>query len=631
MRRSICYCEPSVALAGQRGKWKFVYTTANALPKGAKLKFDINSKGRDIDWEVPETGTKVKENALWGETEGGKAVHPIEIELDDSWVPHYEFTLPEALAEGGSFTLHMGPGKDSRKKDDVSGTSCQHHVQRRRPFFLSVDPTGKGNYEDPELFLIDIRGNEVANIRVITPSHVQKNKRFDVIIRFEDEHGNLSANTDEDTLVELSHEQLRDNLSWKIFVPETGFITLPNLYFNEEGIFTITLKNLKTDETFQSAPIRCVPDAYPNIFWGLLHGESERVDSTENVEACMRHFRDEKALSFFASSPFESEDETPQDVWKSITNNVAEFNETDRFVNILGFQWAGNHAGEGNRIFIYGKDNKPILRKKESKSNTLRKIYKSLAPNELISIPNFTMGKGMGCDWSQFNPEFERVVEIYNAWGSSECTKKQGNTFPIEPEGREGVKEDGAGSIVSALNQNLRFGFVAGGLDDRGTYADFYDNDQVQYPPGMTAILSKEMGREHFYKALHDRACYATTGERMVVDIRITGASMGQELSVESKPGLVVNRHIIGFAAGTDDLETVEIIRNGKVLTTLECEGHSLNFTYDDLVDLNSVALDSPDKRPPFVYYYLRVTQKDGHRAWSSPIWVDCLPKAKKK
>ncbi|MGZ3733050.1 MAG: DUF3604 domain-containing protein, partial [Parachlamydiaceae bacterium] len=35
---------------------------------------------------------------------------------------------------------------------------------------------------------------------------------------------------------------------------------------------------------------------------------------------------------------------------------------------------------------------------------------------------------------------------------------------------------------------------------------------------------------------------------------------------------------------------------------------------------------DAKDKKPPFVYYYLRVTQVDGHMAWSSPIWVDYIP-----
>ncbi|HEV7736487.1 MAG TPA: DUF3604 domain-containing protein, partial [Chlamydiales bacterium] len=62
MRRSICVCEPNHAYAGDTATWKFVYTTANNLPKGAKLRFDLNSLGRPIDWQIPHTNLKEKSN-----------------------------------------------------------------------------------------------------------------------------------------------------------------------------------------------------------------------------------------------------------------------------------------------------------------------------------------------------------------------------------------------------------------------------------------------------------------------------------------------------------------------------------------------------------------------------------------
>ena len=42
MRRSISYTEPKVALAGEIKTWKFIYTPANDLPKGARLKSKKN-------------------------------------------------------------------------------------------------------------------------------------------------------------------------------------------------------------------------------------------------------------------------------------------------------------------------------------------------------------------------------------------------------------------------------------------------------------------------------------------------------------------------------------------------------------------------------------------------------------
>lgn len=630
MRRSICYCEPNTALAGEVNTWTFVYTSAIDLPKGTRLRFDLGSKGRDIDWEVPSVNIKKSSNVIYGQLENGKVIPAKEIEVGDRFTPDYEFILPSGIEAGSSFAIVVGAPPGRSKGDLIKfGSRAQCNAQRRKGFMLSVDPTGKGKYDEPEVFSMDIRGNELATIRILTPSFVVRNKRFDAIVRFEDEYGNLTSNAPDDTLIELSYENIRENLKWKLFVPETGFIALPNLYFNEPGIYTIQLVNTKTKEAFRSSPIKCFPENSRHLFWGLLHGESERIDSTENIESCLRHMRDDRALNFYGTSPFESAEETPNDTWKLISQNVAEFDEADRFVTLLGFQWAGSHKEEGVRQIIFNKDTKPILRKKDPKNSALKRLYKSFSAKEILSIPSFTMGKGYGFDFSEFDPEVERVVEIYNAWGSSECSKKDGNTRPIGSKGKTGIQEYPEGAIQKALLANYRFGFVAGGLDDRGIYGELYDSDQEQYSPGLTAIIAPEHSRAALLEALYNRSCYATTGERIIVGLYLAGAPMGSEINTSLKQGLLMNRHLSGYVAGTTDIKTVEIIRNGKVIHTLKGSGYSLEFSYDDMTPLEKVAIKS-NKKPPFVFYYLRVTQKDGHIAWSSPIWVDIVPPAKR-
>ena len=98
---------------------------------------------------------------------------------------------------------------------------------------------------------------------------------------------------------------------------------------------------------------------------------------------------------------------------------------------------------------------------------------------------------------------------------------------------------------------------------------------------------------------------------------------MGTELSTKSKPGLSFNRHITGYVCGTVPIKEILIIRNDKELHKIYPKQTTIEFEYDDLQDLDKVALNSPDERTPFVYYYMRVLQEDGHIAWSSPIWVD--------
>lgn len=631
MRRSICYCEPTSALAGEFNTWNFVYTTSVALPKGTRLKFDLSSKGRDIDWETPTANLKKPRNVIYAFLDDGKTIQATEVDNPTSFAPDYTFILPKALEVGGTFTIVIGSPPGKQAKNQQTGTRAQCTAQRRRTFLLYIDPTGKEHYSEPEQFSLDVRGNTLHNIRILTPSYVVRNKRFDIVVRFEDEFGNLTNNAPDETLIELSHEHLRENLKWKLFVPETGFINLPNLYFNEAGIYTIQLLNVHTKEVFRSFPIKCFLENSRHLYWGSLHGESERVDSTENIETCLRHFRDDRAMNFYGVSPFENQEETPNDIWKLVSQNIVEFDEADRFVTFLGFQWAGSASDEGARLMVFAKENKPVLRKKDPKYNSLKKLYKTLSPKELISIPTFTMGKGYDYNFDDFNPQFERVVEIYNAWGSSETTKKEGNARPITSSDKKGAQESAEGSIQKALMRNRRFGFIAGGLDDRGIYSDFFESDQMQYSPGLTAIIAGEHTRAALFEALYNRSCYATTGERIIVGLYLAGAQMGSELSTANKPGLMINRHLTGYVAGTTNLKSVELIRNGKVIATFKSKGYALDFAYDDLTSLEKVAIqDKEDKKaPPFVYYYLRVTQEDGHMAWSSPIWVDLLPPSK--
>lgn len=619
MRRSICATEPSSCLAGEVQSFKFVYTPAVNLPKGSKLRFNLVTKERDMDWAIPQTNPKEKKNSIWAELPDGKTIIPKPVEKAHFYAPLYEFVLPAEIKSGDNFIIHLG----SSLKGKENGSRVQIHTQRRRPFYLSIDPRGKGDFREQETFYVDVRGNVLKNIRIIAPSIVSKNKRFDVIVRFEDEYGNLTNNAPEGTLIELSYEHLRENLNWKLFVPETGFISLPNLYFNEPGVYKIQLHNPKTGDKFFSPPIKCFAESDINLYWGLLHSELEKVDSAENIESALRLFRDEQSLQFYATSPFESAEETPPEIWKGISQQTSEFNEDHRFNAFLGFQFMGDVPEEGLRQVIFFKESKQIPRKKEGKTSNLKKLYKSFSPKEILSIPSFTMAKGMQTNFAEFDPQFERVVEIYNAWGSSECTAKEGNLRPIRSTAKSGVQETEEGSIIRALKNNCRFGFVAGGLDDRGVYADFYDSDQVQYTPGLTAILAVEQTKETLLQALLNRCCYATTGERMILGVTIAGAKMGSELNTKVKPGLVLNRHIVGYTAGTSPLKEVILIRNGTPLKTFYPKDYSFDFTFDDSENLSKVVLASAGDHPPFVFYYLRVIQQDGHIGWTSPIWVD--------
>ena len=596
MRKAICYSDPSTAIAGSECCWSFVYIPSEKISKGSLLKFDILSSGRGSDWVIPKSSGS-DDSEVWIQKDSDGRMLPM-IKKDSN----FEIELPYDVESGDRITIFIGAMADGELK---ATNRTQTYIQRKRPFNLFVE-CGKDIQE--ENFSIDVKGAPLFSINVVIPSTVGKGKRFDVVVRFEDQFGNLTNNAPEDTMLSVKFLNVPTSMDWKLFLPDSGFIKLPNLYFNEPGIYKLELTNLKDGSKFYSDPIKCYNSIKHDLLWGLLHGESDENKSHKGVEESLRHFRDSNSFNFYSMSPF-SEDvlNITEADWNDTCLHIDEFCEDDRFISFFGVQSFQEKNGLHHLVYN-GKSYK-----KDPGEGGLEKLYKRHTKKELLSIPCSTMSKACSYDFSSHNDEFSPVVEIYNSWGSSECTKKEGNWRPFLSEKEEG-------SIRKALNDNVRLGFVAGGMDTRGAYADMAD-DQMQYSAGFTAVLTPNHSRNAIFDALHSRACYATTGARIVIGLYIASEKMGSELSTSDKAGLKWNRYIEGYVAGTDTIDKIEIIRNGELWESWTPDSPNYSFEIDDSEPLESMVIEKDDKS--FAYYYMRVLQKDGHIAWSSPIWID--------
>lgn len=640
MRRAICKCEPTLTRAGERKTYKFSYIPVTALPKGTILKFDpLITMGKLSDWEEPEAtpvvknALKKKTNVIWAEYQKDKSDTKILLQAErliDKKGPaaasvSYQFSLPEQIEEGETITICMGTPSQDPEEQAKHGNRAQTLVNRRRLFklFININPKAKNAFGEPELFQMKVLGNTLSKIRVIAPTLVKKGRRYDILIRYQDQYDNLTDLAPANSQFQFTYDMMRESLNWLLSVPESGYTSLPNLSFNESGTFQIKLINMDTKEQFLSDPVCCHEEAEHSIYWGLLHGESHNYDSHENIEACVRSFRDQHALQFYSNSSPESEDDTSSELWKKVSDVLDSYNDTENFATFTGFQWASSEKGEGLRQIIYSKPGKPLMRNKEGKNQLLAKLYKSLPQKEFLSIPSFTMSKDNPCTFSAFDPEAERVVEIYNAWGSSECSKSEGNPRPIEIKGEKKESANEKGSIRSALRKNCRFGFIAGGLDDRYAYKNLFEREYVHYSPGLTAVITTELTKEKIFEALKKRKCYATTGARIIVQFHVSQIEMGDVGSTEVKPGLAAVRFVSAHIAGTTELKTVEIFRNGELFKTYHPNSFKFDVKEVDTSPIESIMLESPDDRPPFIFYYIRAIQKDGHIAWSTPVWID--------
>ena len=123
----------------------------------------------------------------------------------------------------------------------------------------------------------------------------------------------------------------------------------------------------------------------------------------------------------------------------------------------------------------------------------------------------------------------------------------------------------------------------------------------------MTCFRATELTREAVWQAMDERFTYATSGVPIVCDFAVNDVRSGAEG--------VLGEGVVFRAAlhGTAPIERVEIISNGH------CVWHS----EPDAWDVEYDGVDLPGSGGESAYYYLRLRQQDGHRAWLSPVWLD--------
>ncbi len=117
---------------------------------------------------------------------------------------------------------------------------------------------------------------------------------------------------------------------------------------------------------------------------------------------------------------------------------------------------------------------------------------------------------------------------------------------------------------------------------------------------GVAALWVGDLNRESILEAMRSRRCFATTGDKMIVDLRLSDGS--PKLNIKVK--------------GQRELEKIEVLRNSRVIKAYTVSGGKLDF--DALY-----ADESFQEEKEVLYYYIRATQKNKEIAWSSPIWVD--------
>jgi|GEM_PF-217880 len=333
-----------------------------------------------------------------------------------------------------------------------------------------------------------------------------------------------------------------------------------------------------------------------HLFFGDIHGHSRLSDGTGTPEDYYRFARHVSGLDICALTDHDAYGTFPiqGQPWQRIVAATAAAHEPGRFVTFLGYEWTSWEYGHRN-VYFSG-DRGEIFSNLAEASRTPERLWRCLAPYEAMTIAHHTGGGPVAVDWSHAPGSQEPVVEICSIHGSSQSYGCRSAIYrPVE-----------GAFVYDALERDYLLGIIGSG--------DTHDGHPGQRSAGavtggLFGVFAAALTREAVWEALRKRHVYGTSGKKIILFARVADAPMGSKVTWSRGTVPVAIRVV-----GCDVLQSVEVVRNGETVFSHPC-GNEIEV---------SLLAEDMEPQPGTSWYLVKATQKDGHMAWSSPVWVTC-------
>jgi len=371
-------------------------------------------------------------------------------------------------------------------------------------------------------------------------------------------------------------------------------------------------------------------------YWGDIHIHTQLSHDAQGFKP-YKYARDVMSLDFGAVA----------DHWQSLGPKGYE----------LTMKWADKYNQPGKFITLYADERnpKPLMGHHNVyfKQKSLFKKYaatsktgygknpqkflhdlKEIKSGEILIIPhhtgikfsNYSIGEmGGAIDinaaqntdcYDRIKNEFRPVMEIYSQHGQSELYCPE-HVLAYEFNRLRNFENRGNASVPGPYyaqaywKQGERLGVIASSDDHSGRGGRFRR--------GITGLFLEELDRDSIFRAIQNRACYGTTGEKILIEFSIDGHEMGEK--IYKKPYEKIHIKIKVF--GTDTLIRVELLHYENE------EDEELDFIPIFSTYPKAHVMDYEVERDEIFIadsiYYVRVVQYPLERpamAWSSPIWI---------
>jgi hypothetical protein len=305
-------------------------------------------------------------------------------------------------------------------------------------------------------------------------------------------------------------------------------------------------------------------------------------------------------------------DKIGEQYWRKNLRLADFYNDEEHFLAMPVVEWTlspptgyseiPSGVGHRNVIFSSAAEAKKFIKNKSQlyseqspEASDAQKLWQLIRKKKIdcVAIPHHIHDQVHPIDWQVRDEEIEPVIELFQIRGNSEypgCPR-------VNNVSRHTVNENPKVYADYALREKgYKIGFIASG-------------DHNGIGVGAAVLLVKEKTRKGLLEALRARRCYATTGDKIFLDFKVNDYLMGETIPRNNNPKISID------VKGSDSIKVVEIMRNSRVVKTFEVQPGKDKFSVLH-TDVDAV------KEPGVLYYYARVTQVNGHIAWSTPVWL---------
>jgi hypothetical protein len=347
-----------------------------------------------------------------------------------------------------------------------------------------------------------------------------------------------------------------------------------------------------------------------SVFWGDVHTHTTYSDGEATSAELLAYARDVAHLDFVIVTDHDFGNAPPwrltREVWQGIQDGVDQYTVDGCFVAIAGYEWtsqakywSGYSGAEGSEMLFQGAPRyfnhknvyfatrvPDIFRAKDAAYSTPDRLAEAVSAIGGLIHNNHPSSGIDGRDQWEYSRQSARVIA--NREIGPDVLWYGGTKHETQTEQ----------TVCDFLNHGGRTGFVAGSDTHEGR------------PAARAAIWAGGLSRGQLLGALRARRNYALTGARILLDFRINGHWMGEQIEIRGRPHLRVR------VQGTVPIAEMLVVRDGAELLRVTPHANSMELEHSD------------ESFPGDSYYYVRVTQADldehgnPSRAWSSPIWV---------